>query len=98
MKRALGERQMQMLPSASLNRFYQMEDNSAISPYSYLACAIICVAADDYRVAIKDNNTLLKKELEKFFYSEWFSLLSDINPYYLLNNILCEFKDRLHEC
>lgn len=53
-------------------------------PYQSLANAIICVAADDYRTALKDDNEPLQKELEKFFHSAWYGLLTNADPDRLL--------------
>lgn len=97
MKRVLNKEQMRM-PSESLNRFLVIDDNKKIGSYSYLACAIICVAADDYRMALRDNNTPLIKEVESFFNSDWFKLLSDVNPLYLIQSLKCEYAEKRCAC
>lgn len=58
-----------------------------MSPYNNLANAIIVQAVKDYRKALilysrdpmKDKNANEVAELECFFTSEWFDLLSDLN-------------------
>lgn len=75
MKRAMNKMQMRA-PSPSYNRLCQTYKNDCIDPYKKLANAIICVAIDDYRTALRDRNAELKKELDEFFDSEWGRLLS----------------------
>lgn len=48
-------------------------------PYQNLANAIIAVAADDYRTALKENNDKLKASLEKFFHSNWYKTLTNVD-------------------
>lgn len=48
-------------------------------PYQNLANAIIAVAADDYRSALKENNEKLKASLEKFFHSNWYKTLTNVD-------------------
>lgn len=48
-------------------------------PYHNLANAIIAVAADDYRGALKENNQKLKTSLEKFFRSDWYKTLTNVD-------------------
>ena len=48
-------------------------------PYQNLANAIIAVAADDYRAALKENNEKLKASLEKFFHSNWYKTLTNVD-------------------
>ncbi len=54
-------------------------------PYENLANAIIVVAADDYRFALKSHNNKLKSSLENFFRSEWYGILSDFSGSSLLS-------------
>lgn len=97
MKRVLNKEQMRM-PSESLNRFLVIDDNKKVGAYNYLACAIICVAADDYRMALRDNNIPLIKEVESFFNSDWFKLLSDVNPLYLIQSLKREYAEKRCAC
>ena len=63
--------------SRSLDRLdldFKLED-----PYINLANAIVAVAADDYRSALKKNNWKLKERLEKFFHSSWYSTLTKLD-------------------
>lgn len=62
-------------PSASLVRL--RNDNE--DPYQNLANAIVCVAADDYRTALKDNNEKLLENLQNFFHSAWCGLLTNVD-------------------
>ena len=64
-------------------------------PYQNLANAIVCVAADDYRTALKDNNESLQKELEEFFHSAWYKLLTKTDPDRLLELLRREHRGTL---
>lgn len=63
--------------------------------YQNLANAIVAVAADDYRKALKEDNLRLKKSLEKFFRSEWYKFLTKVNGENLLNMLLQEHEGNL---
>lgn len=60
-----------------------------LDPYQELANAIIVTASKDYMRAYKkylrtgEGYGKVMKE-EKFFFTEWFSVLSDANPTYLI--------------
>lgn len=56
-------------------------------PYRYLADAIVCMAADDYRFALERNNKKLIKDLEKFFNSDWAKLISSVSPVLIMRLI-----------
>ena len=64
-------------------------------PYNDLANAIIEMAVKDYRKARRklerhpDNEraAITKQECECFFRSEWFRVLTDMDPDYLLKQI-----------
>ena len=66
-----------------------------MNPYQLLANAIIAQAALDYREVLlawsKDKanvNTIIdKKDLEEFFLSGWFGVLSDLNGEVLMKDI-----------
>lgn len=64
---------------ASSESLARLEKDSK-DPYQDLANAIICVAADDYRDAIKAKDPKLQAEVEKFFRSDWYEALSNIDP------------------
>lgn len=72
-------------PSASLQRLWTSE--KYYDPYINLANAIVSVAADDYRTALKENNTKLKSSLEAFFFSDWFGILTRLEPKSILSRI-----------
>ena len=60
-----------------------------------LANAIIIQAVNDYRSALKhlkknpENKkaATMKRECERFFHSSWYTMLTDVNPNYILNRI-----------
>ena len=62
-------------------------------PYKNLANAIIVQAAKDYRKALRqlkrnpkyDAARDTKNEVERFFHSEWFHYLTNVDPDYLLD-------------
>ena len=66
-----------------------------MNPYQLLANAIIAQAALDYREVLlawsKDkanvNIIIDKKDLEEFFLSGWFGVLSDLNGEVLMKDI-----------
>ena len=63
--------------------------------YERLAEQIIIRAAKDYRNALKrlykypENPTALatKEEIEMFFYSQWFTVLTKVNPNVIMKGI-----------
>lgn len=55
-----------------------------MNPYQELANAIIILAVKDYR---RTKNLAERKELERFFRSEWFSFLSNLNGEVLLEQL-----------
>lgn len=64
-------------------------------PYQVLANAIVEQAARDYRTALKyhlthPNNRKFEqvvKNLERFFHSDWFEMLTDSDSDYLLREM-----------
>lgn len=60
----------------------------SVDPYELLANAIVERAVDDYRNLwnwTKDDYA--KRELISFFYSEWFSVLTTLDPVYLIEKL-----------
>lgn len=63
--------------------------------YENLANAIIKLAADDYKSALirlkrNPESESAKQDVarqEKFFYSEWFEVLTDLDPSYLIRKM-----------
>ena len=64
-------------------------------PYENLANAIVMTAAKDYRDALrsltrnKNNNNAkrMKEEVERFFNSDWYSVLTDLDGAFLMQKI-----------
>lgn len=56
-------------------------------PYENLAGAIVAVAADDYKNAVKSGDKDLEKSTEAFFLSDWYSVLTKVDPLYLMTRI-----------
>ena len=64
-------------------------------PYENLANAIVITAAKDYRDALrsltrnKNNNNAkrMKEEVERFFNSDWYSVLTDLDGAFLMRMI-----------
>ncbi len=64
-------------------------------PYENLAIAIVKQAAKDYRDALQAlarnrNNTTSKRkkeEVERFFTSDWYSVLTDLDGAFLMRKI-----------
>lgn len=69
-----------------------------IKPYENLANAIILQAVKDYREVLQrwelhpDKKAYIdeKKELERFFHSNWFSTLTNIDPEVLISKLIQE--------
>ena len=59
-----------------------------MNPYKELANAIIIQAVKDYRDTSDDKSAQHdKRSIEKFFRSNWFSILSDLNGELLLKKL-----------
>ena len=64
-------------------------------PYENLANAIVITAAKDYRDALrsltrnKNNNNAkrMKEEVERFFNSDWYSVLTDLDGAFLMRKV-----------
>lgn len=71
---------------------------SDITNYENLANAIILQAVKDYRMALKSlkanprNRTAMadKDEIERFFRSQWYSTLTDVNGEMLIRSLQME--------
>lgn len=71
---------------------------STISPYENLANAIILSAVADYREVLqrwqqhpqKESYLAEKAMLERFFRSEWFSVLTSLDPEVLISKLVQE--------
>ena len=69
-----------------------------LTPYQSLANAIIEQAAFDYRKALKEikkygkseETVGTKRECERFFRSDWFDVLSELDGIYLMKKIIKE--------
>ena len=61
-----------------------------MNPYEELANAIILQAVKDYRLT-DDEQELA--EIERFFRSDWFGVLTDVDPEYLIRRLRKE-KDK----
>ena len=61
-----------------------------MNPYEELANAIVLQAVKDYRLT--DDEAELA-EIERFFRSDWFGVLTDVDPEYLIRNLRKE-KDK----
>ena len=60
----------------------------SVDPYELLANGIVERAVEDYRNLwnwTKDDQA--KRELIHFFYSEWFSVLTKLDPTYLIEKL-----------
>ncbi len=72
-----------------------MTREKTISPEQMLANAIIVQAADDYRVSLRRLKLnrmsrefqMMKEECERFFQSEWFEVLTNLDGTTIMNRI-----------
>ena len=61
--------------------------------YKELANAIILQAVKDYRKALKHDERGRKREIEKFFRSVWFSILTNVAHEMLIQKLRAEVKE-----
>lgn len=61
--------------------------------YKELANAIILQAVKDYRKALKYDERGRKREIEKFFGSEYFRILTDVDGEMLIQKLRAEVKE-----
>ena len=60
----------------------------SVDPYELLANGIVERAVEDYRNLWNfTKNDYAKQELIHFFYSEWFSILTTLDPTYLIEKL-----------
>lgn len=85
------QRDAMQATSASLARLRNDDED----PYQNLANAIVCVAADDYRTALKEGDTSLMLSLQRFFRSAWCGLLTGIDTELLMDALHKEHQGRL---
>ena len=64
-----------------------------MDPYEALANAIILRAVDDYRLTDDENDL---EEIERFFRSEWFGVLTSLDPELLISQLRKE--KRSYDC
>jgi len=81
---------------SSISEISLMENNLDPDPYQNLANAIIAVAVDDYRFALKEEKMELKALLEEFFFSDWFKVLTSINPELIIDRVFEEVYLEMH--
>lgn len=78
-------------PSTTLYRLKRTSD-----PYQDLANAIVAVAVDDYRTALREDNAPVLKSLEQFFCSDWYKMLTNISSDALLSYLNREYSGSLN--
>lgn len=91
-KRAEPSTQQHENSSASLVRFISSIKRGD-DPYQNLASAIVAVAVDDYRDAIRRGDGLAVNELESFFFSKFFKILSPIDSSRLVKMLKRELME-----
>lgn len=75
--------------------------NLAENPYERLANGIVLQAVSDYRAALKKIKRNPKNreavdealQIEKFFRSQWYQVLTSVNGEYLINKIRAEASE-----
>lgn len=71
--------------------------------YTDLANAIVVQAANDYRSALKGNDVEGKPpksvliELECFFRSDWYRMLTKVDPEYLMKQLRKEHRENMRK-
>ena len=61
--------------------------------YKELANAIILQAVKDYRKALKHDERGRKREIERFFKSEYFTVLTNISGEMMIQKLRAEVKE-----
>ena len=56
-------------------------------PYKKIAMAIVERAVFDYRIAVRSKDYTGKRELRRFFTSDWFAFLCDLDGEVLMKNL-----------
>ena len=64
-----------------------------MDPYEALANAIILRAVEDYRLTDDENDL---EEIERFFRSEWFGVLTSLDPELLISQL--RKQKRSYDC
>lgn len=62
------------------------------NPICELANAIVHSAAIDYRSALKKDDKWAQKDIEDFFFSDWFQLLTNVEAKYLVDRLRKEVR------
>ena len=78
-----------------------MTDRLILDRYAEFANAIIVSAVREYRSYLRklarnenDRNSIIRiEELEDFFYSGWFGILTDLDPNYLIDRLQREVQN-----
>ena len=74
---------------------------SGLDPYQALANAVVQNAAEEYRAALKrlnkdPENVIAKaevQELKRFFRSQWYEVLTEVDGEYLIGMLEKEYPD-----
>ena len=66
--------------------------------YEKLAEAIILQAVKDYRKALKHDERGRKREIERFFRSEYFTVLTNISGEMMIQKLRAEVKEVVIKC
>lgn len=86
----------EFLRKSSPSEIKLMNQSLDVDPYKNLANAIVAVAVDDYRFALKEKDNDLKESLEEFFLSEWYKTLTNLDPNVLMSSIYKEVYLEMH--
>ena len=65
-----------------------------MNAYENLANAIIVQASIDYVKALKSGASAQQSEVEQFFHSEWFAVLTELDPETLIEKLKREVKNK----
>lgn len=64
------------------------------TPIEFLAHKIIVQACEDYRLALRRDDKINKAEIEQFFHSTWYTVLSpSVNGEYLIYELQKEYEN-----
>lgn len=67
-----------------------------MTPHENLANAIIVQACADYRIALRKNDTRCIYEVERFFRSVWYRVLTSFDGEVLIEKLRKEYNNENH--
>jgi hypothetical protein len=67
------------------------------APYEKLSEAIILQACKDYRDALRNGNFCRQREVERFFRSDWYLMLSQVDGEFIIELLKEEYLNERNQ-